>query len=343
MRCANDRSHRGGYRAGFTLVELMVVIAIIGIVIALTTSAALQVVSYQRGSTTESTIKTLSTILQRQYTAVIALAEKESIPPAVLTMAGGDAKRARVIWKKLRLRQAFPMNFTEALAPWNLSPPFSPLLQPADLPGLAAYKSAIAQMGTPPSANPADWHNESAACLMMALRQGFGGNQFSEDSIAVTAVGTDRAGRKMFLDAWGNPLVFYRFPTANDELDKTSPLGAYDPNNPRTWFRDPLDPEGLLESPDWNNPGSPSAKLFEQYCHPVHETALGSKRYQRSHYLILVIASAGRDGILGLRSPNNSPLLPDPMAIDIITPGAAAGVSDNLYSFRLRLGGRGDQ
>jgi hypothetical protein len=320
----------------------MVVLAIIGVLATLTTSAAMQVISYQRSSTTEGTIQTVNSLLKRQWGVVIAQADKDTIPNAVVAMAGGDERRARVIWKKLRLKQAFPMNFTEALTPWKL--PGAVVLQPADLPGLAAYKSAIAQSGLTPSSNPADWPRESAYCLVMALRQGFGGNTFSEDSFSATALASDAIGLRRFVDAWGNSLVFYRWPTDStpngpaDELDKGSPKAPYDPNNSTTYFRDPLDPEGSLESSDWNNATNPGVKAFEQYCHLVHETNLSflSRRYQRSHYLIPVIVSAGRDGVLGLRRPS-SPLLPDPMA-----PDAAGGVADNLYSFRLRLGGRGD-
>lgn len=349
-------------RAGFTLVELMVVVAIIGVLVTLTTSAAMQVLSYQRISTTSGTLQTVNTLLKRQWDAVIAQADRESIPPVVLTMAGGHEKRARVIWKKLRLRQTFPMNYQEALTPWNVPWPDSNFkLQPGDLRGRTAYTSAIAQAikqsGLTPSQNPADWPRESAACLVLALRQGFGGNTFSEDSFSATALDGDAFGFKRFVDAWGAPLVFYRWPSATQpnaasdpaaELDKSSPLGPYNPNDLKTWFRDPLDPEGLLEAPDWNNPANLSGRQgvwwFEQYCHTVHDVTLGAKRFQRSHYTVPVIASAGRDGLLGLRQPSpNSPLLPDPMAIDLVTPGANGHVTDNLYSFRLRLGGRGDQ
>jgi prepilin-type N-terminal cleavage/methylation domain-containing protein len=333
-------------RAGFTLIELMVVVAIIGVIVVLTTAAAMQTVSYQRTNTTDETIKTISSLLDQQWSAVLAKANNEVIPNSVFVMAGGNEKRARVIWKKLRLKQAFPMNFTEALTPGN---PPSLYVQPSILPGMNAYQSAILSSGLKPSTNPADWPKESAYCLVLALRQGFGGNSFSEERFGANALGSDPGvvGMKKFVDGWGNPLVFYRWPAANAELDNSSPLGVYNPVSPigtKTWFRDPLDPEGLLESPDWNNPVNFATKQgvwwFEQYCHTVHDTtSIHPVRFQRSHYMVPVIASAGRDGMLGFQPPT-SPLLPDPMANNLLNP---ALTFDNIYSYRIRLGGRGGQ
>jgi prepilin-type N-terminal cleavage/methylation domain-containing protein len=327
---------RGGHRdrAGFTLVELMVVVAIIGVIIALTTAAAMQVVSYQRSSTTDGTIETVYSELQRQWTAVIALADKDIIPPVVISMAGGNERRARVIWKKLRLKEAFPMNFTEALTPWSLggsNPTIESKMQQV-LPGRPAYKSAIS--GISQNFNPAD---QSAYCLVLALRQGYGGNTFSEESLGTNALATDAVGMKKFVDGWSNPLALYRWPTANDELDNSSPLGPYNSSNPKTWFRDPLDPEGLLQSQEWNFRGGQGVSLFEQYCHKVHSSDLRNPWVPRSNYMIPVIASAGRDGQWGLQRPT-VPTAPDPMTIDL-----THHADDNVYSFRLRLGGRGGQ
>src|SRR5690349_17512846 len=128
-------------RSGFTLVELLVVIAIILLIMALTAGAAIQVISYQRSNATETTLRTLMGPLEHQWKAVVEAAKRDAtagnIPAAVKNMAfaSGSAsndRRTRVIWTYLRLRQAFPQNFSEALYPYVI--PGSSLLTNSDLP-----------------------------------------------------------------------------------------------------------------------------------------------------------------------------------------------------------------
>src|SRR5262249_25384716 len=149
----------------------------------------------QRSSNTESTIRTVNKLLERQWKAVVDQADKELIPDKVMLMAGGHPQRARVIWKKLRLRQEFPMNFSEALFPWRISlKPSGSSLSQTDLPFRPAYFLALkrdagiyvpavgelspapnygasteaqAELMNPPREG---WPGESSFCLMLALK-----------------------------------------------------------------------------------------------------------------------------------------------------------------------------
>ena len=141
------RMHGTRRTAGFSLVEMLVVIAIIAILVSLSAAAVFKVIGVQRANNTQLTVKSASSLLDKQWAAVINQAKNEQIPVSVMTLAGNDPTRARVIWTKLRLRQEFPMNISEARLPlldWATSTSFltaSDLL--AKLPGRAYYYDRI--------------------------------------------------------------------------------------------------------------------------------------------------------------------------------------------------------
>src|SRR6516225_5863841 len=109
MRC--QRLPTRAPRAGFTLVEMMVVIAIIAVLAGLSAAAYFKWIDIKSQDTTETNLRRVDELLKRQMKAIVdkAGSNAEVIPQSVLTMAGGDRRRARVIWIKLRLKQEFPM------------------------------------------------------------------------------------------------------------------------------------------------------------------------------------------------------------------------------------------
>src|SRR5436309_1340305 len=119
-------------RRGFSLVELLVVVVIVGLVLSITAAATMRVLGRQKSSNTETLISMVYRTFSEQWRAVVEQAKKETVPSPVADLAGGDARRAQVIWIKLRLRQQFPMSFAE-------------ILNPATAPGGGAY------CGTPPA------------------------------------------------------------------------------------------------------------------------------------------------------------------------------------------------
>jgi prepilin-type N-terminal cleavage/methylation domain-containing protein len=305
--CKADR------RAGFTLVELIVVLTIIILLVALGTSAVVRVMASQQSSVTETTMKKLHRVLLRQWTAVVDQAKQEPLSSDVIAMAGGDARRARVIWIKLRLRQEFPTSFDEIRNPINITNTgFN-----VQLPSRATYVKAIQTVGT----NPPPPNYESAICLLMALSQERRGVKFNPDDLSATEVQTI-SGLKAPIDAWGQPFAFFRFPTGDPDVRTP---------NAQTRINDVLDPDGTLLNSNWNNAASsttPNAVFwFEKYLHTIH-TGAGTNYAPVSYHVGPVIVSAG---------PNKK------LALDALMTPQGSDANDNLYSYRLfPEGARGD-
>jgi hypothetical protein len=184
-------------------------------------------------------------------------------------LANSDMLRARVIWIKLRLRQEFPMNRTEA----SVTPTIMGIVV-KELTPPKMYSDASAKIG-------AGSAGESAAYLLLALKRDRGAGTLNEDELANMAIDTDGDGFKELVDGWGNPMRFYRWPTGATATDLPVPAG--------TTFADPFDTSGTLNNPTWAASFGPQ---FAALCHPV-PTAGGP-------YLIAVVASSGRDSKWGL-------------------------------------------
>ncbi len=300
-------------RPGFTLIELLVVISIIAILLALSASATVRVIDVQRGNNTEQTVKILSDNLDRHWQAVIDKAKNEPIDPQVLSdvrSRGGDDRLARIVYIKLRLRQEFPMDFAEAtnVVPGRLRP-------------LPAYQRALAGV------TPTGRTSQSSVCLLLALQQARGGISFDPDALGSGAIsdayatGANAAGLKQIVDGWAVPLVFFRWPTGNLELNPDGPAGQAGHN-------DPTDPEGLLSPPAVRSNQLPFpgfAGWFQNVCHPL---PTGGNQ-PRSFKLIPVVVSQGRNGRHGLNLTTMAVTVPE-------------DANDNIYSHRLRFGARGD-
>jgi type II secretory pathway pseudopilin PulG len=330
---------------------MLVVMAIIGLLVSLTAGAFVLVINRQHSSNTETILKLLATALDQHYRAVIDQAKKEKIPNDVITLAGGDYQRAQVIWIKLRLKQEFPMTFAELSAPWG---PPNPYIGYNDLPPIKAYVEALQQAGVQfapsgivdPSLSPQAC--ESAACLLIALQKNRRGVNFDMDQIGsgyvVDGIYANPAGGqttvKMLVDGWGNPLAFYRWPTACLELNPSP-----SPSQPATTgFNDPEDPLGLLSSPAWVLDPAPTLKgyWFQQICHALYANTSGNPY---AYKVLPTIVSAGADGNLGIPAPPapQPPVQPypglTPNGMDTSQPASF----DNIYSYRLiSLGARGD-
>lgn len=273
-------------RRAFTLMELLVVIAIIAALLALSAAAVIRFLGTQQNSNTKSELNRTQGQLNQLWGNVAQNALKnplwktEIVPGTSTTVesyilsnfAGTDAnaqKRALVIYVKLKLRQAFPMNFNEAVNPFPLPP-------------LPNYKLYLNNLGISGSSNASSPY-ESSACLLMALQRAVSGQGIDLADIGGGGVvkqypapsGTIPA----LVDAWGSPLAFTRAPTGSIVLN---------PNGYQPGANDPVDPQGLLNSGAWQ-PQSMRTAFFNLI---LQQQAVGTGN---SFRIAPMIASAGPD------------------------------------------------
>lgn len=271
-------------RYAFTLVELLVVIAIIAALMALSAAAVIRFMVTQQNNNTKSELNRVQGQLNQIWGVVAQNALKkpqwktEIVPGTSTTvesyilsnMAGSDANaqaRALVIYVKLKLRQAFPMNFNEALNPFPLPP-------------LAGYKTYLNSMGISASTGQP---YESSACLLMALQRALSGQGIDPADIggggAIKQYPTPNGTISALIDAWGSPLAFTRAPTGSIVLNANGALSG---------ANDPVDPQGLLNSGAWQ-PKTMRVNFFKLIQQQTEPTSGVSYR------IAPMIASAGPD------------------------------------------------
>jgi prepilin-type N-terminal cleavage/methylation domain-containing protein len=334
MRSGMQSSRRS--RRGFTLIELLVVMGVIAILMTLTAAGVMAWMNGQARNNTTAQVRGLYAILMQHWDAVVADTKKERLwqasdvtskPPAqypqrVLAMADNDNERARILMIKIRLMEAFPVNYSELAfgppgGPSSVPPgdsyatptsgPFNPLsLIPTNRRRYRlGYQDAIFDgttnsMRWKPAPNGKE-SLESAVCLYLALSTAKQGINVETDQLKAWMKDVDGSGNKVLADAWGTPLRFYRFSTNNTDLNTVAPLPPTSVGV--TNALDPLDVNGKLltllmptNAAGWT---SANATVFDTTIHPRMYTN-STTGTQQAQYAIPVIASAGPDGRFGL-------------------------------------------
>ncbi len=303
-------------RSGFTLIELLVVIGVIVFLITMTVSVVNSVITTSREKRTIATIRKVDSLLTDRMEAFTMGLKSQKL-------TGTDLKSIHT--KKSAFKRYFPQTLAEA--------------------GLADTD------------DPADPTASSEALYEFLVNgESFGAPSVDLDAFDSQEVSdTDGDGRPEFLDGWGRPLRFYRWPTrliragfGNDTTDQSfdSDAGTYglpiDPQfNPpqktgydaRLFFgsmppqaelgKDPGDPLGLINAGSMKRLGFADVAAFENAFHTPETWSLP------------LIVSAGADGILGLYEPSDKankghlaqPRTADPVQLD--------GVLDNFSNRNL--------
>jgi prepilin-type N-terminal cleavage/methylation domain-containing protein len=272
-------------RAGFTLAEMLMVIAIIAVLIALSAAAIMRFWDTGPYHATVANLGKVQAALDTQWQAVREKASRDNLNGLEGTLGVSDLADATAKPKYigLRIAQAFPISFAEAFQPnaLNAYGPYDKFLR--SLLGIpagdtAATASTKAQSCAPP-------HVQQAICLMMILERGPGNAGLTADKLEggmVQRLDLKNAATPTpaaiqangIVDGWGRAVLFTRNyqppegPQRPNQLvlvstgvmrGKLKPWGRLGivTTNPPTWPT-PLGPEDEWEPTRTWNP-TPSA------------------------------------------------------------------------------------
>ncbi|MGL6095446.1 MAG: prepilin-type N-terminal cleavage/methylation domain-containing protein [Fimbriiglobus sp.] len=218
-------------RGGVTLIELLTVIAVIGIIAAIGTAAYMAATGGQRDKNTDATLQKLHALMTKRYTVLFEEARAEvkagRAPASLMTVCDNDPERAAAVWAYLKLKVGMPTTHAEASA----DAAFTSGANTVTHPKLAIFGSGLANAGTP--------EEQSATCLFLALTKGgAGGVAFDIDAGLQQNIQEGPAG-SVFVDGYGKPIAFVRMAYQTE-------LNAPPFSPPTGTNRDPLDPSGRV-------------------------------------------------------------------------------------------------
>ena len=212
------RHHSQLRRSGFTMMELLIVIAVISILMTLLVSAAFSFIVNAKEAATATTITKVSGLIQeriRSFHDPVRDAEFKRAAERLFEPNQaffGSAEVAEIFVRKQRFKQAFPQSFTEADSQ---------------------------RFGVAPTGVGYQSRFESGILLYLILTKGetFGTPSPGDDAFSgpEVRISTETGGMPCLVDAWGEPLRFYRWPTrlfrcGESHLDSSTNYDDYNQN-----------------------------------------------------------------------------------------------------------------
>lgn len=200
-------------RAGFTLAEMLMAVAIIAVLIALSAAAIFRFRDTGPYNASVANLSRLQSALDTQWQAVRDRAMRDSIhgfKPSDLGVSDLADAAARQNYVNMCLVQAFPISFEEALVPTT-----------GALKAYAAYETylrkilnakndtfAVLRSKAQKAASP---QVQQAVCLMMIVEAGPSNAGLTADKLEGGMVQRlDPIGTNGIVDGWGRPVLFTR-------------------------------------------------------------------------------------------------------------------------------------
>ncbi len=355
-------------RAGFSMIELLVVVGIIIALAAMLFSVLGRTMTNARIKATRVTIMKINTILKQQRTEFEQAETKNQTYPQKSTFGGfGEPTAEKLYAKKLRLKQAFPQRFEDLVGPDGVAGQFDRSsvgfdedgdgntdwenLGGVSRPDLEEFGQVMSSSGTFSDDStigkliatkiasgefnkslhvPA---TESAELLYLTITSSSFGVTTADDGefSAKEIADTDGDGLMEFVDAWGNPLRFYRWPTRLIRPDMDLSDNSINPDlsngGSRTEYWNLVSSVKLDQSTRETDPDDVTRKMYdviikkaklsgqsaEYYFHEGDADVDGigdsGRLWSTFHtpytYHSFLIISAGQDGELGLLEPFN--------------------------------------
>ena len=323
----NHRVHRR--RGGFTMVELLVVIGLILFLMSISIVALNGAIGIARQKATQTTLLKINGLMQQRIDAFNRAMERTNLQPAIDKLKRDWFQNynfvpqdnvLEVMVRKQIFQTRFPQNFVEKNL--SLAPPTG-----------VTYVSANHQQVT-----------ESTALLYWVLTSSevYGIAPVDESDFSSSEVrDTDGDGLKEFVDGWGRPLRFYRWPThlfrpgtSSSTVGATgaSALALVDRTYVNTlWSGLPAAPTVAGElDPLSRDPDDPTGQLWRFAKGSASSMTVVQNQFSTPNtYHAFLIVSAGPDGVLGLEEPFN------PTTVNATSPalGAAQGRLGALTSY----------
>jgi len=186
------RVRRGDRRRGFTLVELLVVVTVVGLLAGATMAALGKARETAKRSKTETTIAKLNDVIMRRYETYKT--RRVPVNPQ-MALDRSDANRFRLDALRDLMRMELPERFNDILK--------DPVVDGLERPALSALYLAIFNQKRP------DDKFGPAECLYLIVNCGSAEDRARFHRNEIDDV--DKDGWPEFIDGWGRPIYFLRW------------------------------------------------------------------------------------------------------------------------------------